>query len=132
MPIDVRQLQPGERVVLNCPKARFEQKREALFEGIFRSIKEAAARSVAEGRIDLLGGSTAAAFLNGGQPWARFLFQRVAGGGLRMRQPDGTRVTLPEGITELVGAFAVEADGTLRDETGRRIFIERRVLMGQG
>ncbi len=41
MPLSVLDLQPGDRVILNCPKARLATKREAIFEGIYSSAQTA-------------------------------------------------------------------------------------------
>jgi hypothetical protein len=112
MPVPVADLKPGDRVVLNCPKSRVMQKREAQFEGIFSSIEDALARGDA-----MLMGTSTMGFLSG-RAWARFLFGRAT---------DGSGIDV-----DAVGAFVVEPDGGLREEHGMRIFIERRMRMGQG
>lgn len=104
MPLKIQDLQPGDRVILNCPKAKTATQREAEFEGIFASVEDAVRR----GDRALLMGTTTADFLNAGNPWARFLM--------------GVR-----GGLDVVGTFVVEDDGCLRDEEGHRIFIERRL-----
>jgi hypothetical protein len=108
MPIKLTDLKPGDRVMLNCPKARTQPRREAIFEGIFESVAAAAADS----EIMAVGENTAA-FLASGNGWARSLLQT-------------------EGHFRLAIGFRIEPDGSLREEDGRRIFIERRLSMGQG
>ncbi len=133
MPIAITDLTPGDRVVLNCPKARGGQThREAQFEGIFTSIDEAMRKT--EIGMLLMGPSTAE-FLSTGQAWARFLLQTVSGPTRVLEYPGGGAVRgLPDfaGSTVLTAAFRIEPDGSLREEEGRRIFIERRLRMGQG
>jgi len=134
MPLKVTDLKPGDRVLLNCPKSRVTAKREAVFEGIFASLSEAQERTGTV-HIDLVD-DTAFAFLSHGKTWARFLFQRVGPGEcVNLRRADGSITALglaPGCSTDLVGAFLVEPDGSLREEEGRRIFIERRITAGQG
>jgi hypothetical protein len=110
MPLSVNDLQPGDRVVLNCPKARIMRKREAQFEGIFRSSVEASERG---NRRALLISKPTIEFLASGGAWARFLMES-------------------KGLWDVVAAFVIEPDGSMREEEGRRIFIERRMRMGQG
>jgi hypothetical protein len=112
MPFKITDLTPGDRVILNCPKSRVATHRQAQFEGIFQSLEDAMRREAAEGRLAYLAGSATAEFLNS-RPWARFLMQSRSS-------------------VELIGAFAVQPDGTLKDEEGRSIFIERRVFVGVG
>lgn len=133
MSIDVRELQPGERVVLNCPKARNYSKKEAQFEGLFDTA-EAAMEDGSIIKDQLIQRGTDAFMATPGQ-WARFLLQSVpAGADTILRTPDGqalplSRTGLPR---QLYGVFIVEADGGLREEEGRRIFIERRLHVGHG
>jgi hypothetical protein len=103
MPLNIADLKVGDRVILNCPKSA-RPKRAAQFEGIYYSIQEAM------GNFDavLLPGGTAEFLSNAQLGWAAFLMQTQGGFSLR-------------------GAFRVEADGGLREEEGRRIFIERRI-----
>lgn len=131
MPLSVMDMQPGDRVVLNCPSSRVMPKREAQFEGIFKSIEDAIQRGETTA---LVMGESTAAFLSSGKAWARFLFQRVNGPEVNIRHANGSKTELPtyNGATDLIGAFTVEPDGALRDEEGRRITIERRIRMGQG
>jgi hypothetical protein len=112
MPLRITDLQPGDRVVLNCPKSRVSVKREAVFEGIFESLDQTISKERTGGRAAYLAGSATAEFL-GSRPWARFLMQSRSG-------------------VDLIGAFAIQDDGTLKDEEGRSIFIERRVFVGVG
>ena len=105
MPIAIHDLSPGDRVVLNCPKARVMQKREAQFEGVFRSFTEAAPASTHSVTISEPSPSYVARGVSG---WARFLMGRV-------------------GRADIIGVFAVEPDGGLREDEGRRVFVERRL-----
>jgi hypothetical protein len=109
MPLSVNELQPGDRVVLNCPKARTMPKREAQFEGIFATLDEAQKSDL---RAGMLIQQKSVTFLRGGA-FARFLMGRMDG-------------------WDCIAAFVVEPDGSMREEEGRRIFIERRMRMGQG
>ena len=126
MPLRITDLAPGDRVILNCPKSRVAQKREAQFEGIYHSLQDAMT-----GYDILLAGTSTAEFLESGGTlgWAAFLFQVSAEPLVRVRNPDGspTYIPNPSGSMELRGAFVVEPDGSLREEEGRRIFIERRL-----
>ena len=133
MPVSVTDLKPGDRVVLNCPKARGQAKREAVFQGIFRSVAEAMA---SEPSIDaMIMMPQTEAFLSQGTAWARFLLQTISGPMQILEYPGGGAIKgMPshDGPTALMAAFLIEPDGGLREEEGRRIFIERRVVMGQG
>lgn len=51
MPVNVRDLQPGDRVVLNCPKARYKARREAEFSGIYTAAELRAFVSSGNGMI---------------------------------------------------------------------------------
>jgi hypothetical protein len=134
MSIDVRDLQPGDRVVLNCPKALRNQKREAQFEGLFPSALEAMAAG-SPFSAQLIQRHTEA-FTAAAGTWARFLLQTApAGSDVLFTTPGGDALQMPPtgGFTrQLYAAFIVEPDGALREEEGRRIFIERRVRMGHG
>ena len=116
MSISVLDLRPGDRVVLNCPKARIKPKREAEFEGLYNSIEELRASMVGHVLYDLPG---TASFIAGEKAcrWARFLLQTEVVDGVPRQLRNG---------------FVVDADGGLREEEGRRVFIERRVRVGQG
>jgi hypothetical protein len=105
----VTDLKPGDRVMLNCPKAA-KTHRQAIFQGIYRSVEEAMS---AGNESALLVGAETEKFLREGGSWARFLLQTLDG-------------------VSLGAAFVVETDGSLREEMGRRIFIERRLTMGRG
>lgn len=133
MPLHVNDLQPGDRVMLNCGASKVMAKREAQFEGIFQTIEEAMQREASDRAGSILLPGASAEFLAGGA-FARFLFQRSNDLTVRFRRPDGSRVEVsnPAGTMDLVGAFRIEPDGALREEQGRRITIERRVRMGQG
>jgi hypothetical protein len=132
MPIRVTDLKPGDRVVLNCPKARRNSKREAQFEGIFESMDDAMNHGGKAPDVLLMEHATEAFLAQ--KVWARFLLQTVSESGQVLRYPGGDAMNLPKfaGITELSAAFLVEPDGSLREEEGRRVFIERRVFVGQG
>lgn len=114
MPLLVADLKLNDRVLLNCPKSQIATHRQAVFQGVFESLPEAMAESLRRGSIGIeyLPCSATPEFLNG-RHWARFLMGTL-------------------GNTELIGAFAIQPDGTLKDETGRSIFIERRVFAGAG
>jgi hypothetical protein len=109
MPLNVQDLKSGDRVMLNCPTGRIP-KREAIFEGIFKSLEEAAQPDKYHQVITMCVPSEE--LLRTGA-FARFLLGR--------------------GVDwELVAAFRVEPDGGLREDEGRRVFIERRLPMGVG
>jgi hypothetical protein len=131
MPIPVTDLKPGDRVILNCPKARRQVKREAQFSGMFESFEAASAIDAV-----MIVREAAMRFISSGGPaWARFLLQTVSGGNRILEYPGGGVIQgLPEvnGETLLLAVFAVEPDGSMREEFGRRIFIERRLAMGKG
>jgi hypothetical protein len=132
MPLKVTDLKPGDRVLLNCPKSRLMTKREAVFEGLYHSLQDA----MADGPpgVLMIGKATEEFLRSGAQGWAGFLFQVTREPVLHIRHPDGTFDEFPNltGEMSLRGAFVVEPDGSLREEEGRRIFIERRVVMGRG
>lgn len=135
MSIDVRDLRPGERVVLNCPKAKGAQKREAQFEGIFERYADAMNDPWSSERSLLIQRHTVA-FSRTQGPWSRFLLQTSErGSDVVMRTPGGDALHPPgsaDAETRLMAVFAVEPDGGLREEEGRRIFIERRVQVNYG
>jgi hypothetical protein len=133
MPLKVTELQPGDRVVLNCPKARGNQKREAQFKGIYHSIDDAMKADNCD--VLAMGPMTEKFLSSGGRRWAAFLLQTTTGPGQLMTYPGGDPVAgLPPfpGATRLTAAFVVEPDGGMREEQGRRVFIERRLVMGHG
>ena len=110
MPISIHQLQPGDRVILNCPKARLMPKREAVFEGIFHSLADAVSRET----VDAVAIHTdAARFLDAGIPWARFLVRR-------------------DPASEIVVGLQIDADGNLREQQGMQVYIERRLVAERG
>ena len=113
MSLRVDELAPGDRVILNCPSSALMRKREAQFEGVYATLAEAI--DDAEHLAHFMKASTRA-FLEG-QRIARFLFRRGAEGGIAF---------------DIMGVFAVDNDGGLRDQTGKRLFIERKMRMGQG
>jgi hypothetical protein len=39
MPVNVRDLQAGDHVMLNCPKARYKARREAEFQKIYTAAE---------------------------------------------------------------------------------------------
>lgn len=133
MSIDVRELQPGDRVVLNCPKARNNSKQEAQFEGIFPT----AAAAMEEGSVTkwrLIQRGTEAFMAVAGQ-WARFLLATAPAGSDRIFEtPGGQALPMPATALprQLYAVFIVEVDGGLREEGGMRIFIERRLHVGRG
>lgn len=132
MPLRVDELRVGDRVMLNCPKARTAQHREAIFQGVYRTIEEAL--SDRSGYSALAMGPTTAAFLQNSGAWAAFQLQRLDAPLVDLVHPDQTRSTFapaPGGVN-LCAAFQVEPDGGLREEQGRRVFIERRIVAGQG
>lgn len=103
MPLNITDLKVGDRVILNCPKAT-KPRREAQFEGIYHSIGDAISSLDAL----VLPGATAEFLASGALGWAGFLLQTKGG-------------------VSLHAGFRIEPDGGLREEEGRRIFIERRV-----
>jgi hypothetical protein len=111
MSLRVEDLAPGDRVVLNCPSSRLMRKRDAIFEGVFDDMSN----RVGDRSAALMGAATYQ-FLDG-KRWARFMFSRFNEGKLDF---------------DVLGAFVVEPAGGLRDENGVRIFIERKMRMGQG
>lgn len=112
MSLRVDDLAPGDRVILNCPSSRIMRKRDAIFEGVFENMSD----QVGDRSAALMSPATYK-FLEG-KRWARFMFSRHCNEG-------------PLDF-DVMGAFAVDADGGLRDQTGVRLFIERRMRMGQG
>jgi|SRR5579863_151170 len=110
MPLTITDLKPGDRVVLNCPKARTAQHKEAQFEGVFRSFQE----MIKVGTADLtVISEPTVEYLQSERLWARFRMFTGAS-------------------WELLAGFAVNPDGSLRDDEGRRITIERRSRMQAG
>ncbi len=126
MPLKITDLQPGDRVILNCPKARVSRQREAQFEGLFRSVAEAMTK-IGDGALIM--GPETAKFLEEGGLWAAFLLQTRTDPVVRLRHVDGSHDDIPNlgGEIALRAAFVVEPDGSLREEEGRRVFIERRL-----
>jgi hypothetical protein len=129
MPVLVTDLTPGDRVMLNCPKARGNQtKRVAQFDGIFGSLDEAMTAS--GGVCALLTQRDTEAFIAAGGRFAKFLLQTAAESTPILEYPGGGAIRglpeLPAG-TQLIAAFVIEPDGSLRDEEGRRIYIEQRL-----
>lgn len=128
MAISVVDLKPGDRVVLNCPKARGPQtKRVAEFGGIYASLEEA---MLAHDYSALLTLEHTAAFIAAGGKFAKFLLQTASGQSRILEYPGGGPVRgfpeVPAG-TGLILALRIEPDGGLREEEGRRIFIEQRL-----
>ena len=105
--ISVRDLKPGDRVILNCPKSRATQRHMARFEGIFD-----APDAMASERYLLLMSAGTLAFISAG-PWAAFFLRRG-------------------GVEDTFFAFRVEEDGALREEEGKRVVVERRVTVAVG
>jgi hypothetical protein len=128
MPLHVNDLQPGDRVVLNCAAGRGRTKREARFQGIFSNYKDAL-----QGKPVLMR-TADEEFLACAEPIATFLLQRADRCQLLEYPGGGPLQGIPEfdGERELLGFFRVEPDGALREQQGRRITIEMRVRMGQG
>ncbi|MEI9971102.1 MAG: hypothetical protein WDO73_03060 [Ignavibacteriota bacterium] len=82
----------------------------------------------------ILGASTSG-FISSGGMWARFLLQTCSGPADVFEYPGGGVIQgLPQfdGETRLTAVFAIDPDGSMREEEGRRIFIERRLTMGNG
>jgi hypothetical protein len=81
-------------------------KRVAEFEGCYGSVDDVMAK---HGEVAVIVGSGTIEFLKSGDGlWAGFLFGSSEWGDFR-------------------AAFKVEPDGSLRDEEGRRIYVERRL-----
>jgi hypothetical protein len=130
MPLHVNDLQPGDRVVLNCAAGRGRTKCEALFDGIFENY--AAAAKIA---VSVLAGPRTEAFSVENGAVARFVLQTTSGPTRVFEYPGGGEMPpLPDfdGESCLIAIFRIEPDGALREEQGRRITIEMRVRMGQG
>jgi hypothetical protein len=106
MAIPVTDLAPGDRVILNCPKARIP-KRQAQFQGLYNSTLEMIdAAFPADGdRLAIFADPIPP---DEGQEWAAFLFWA-------------------SDSQEMRGAFAVQPDGNLLDEEGRKIYVEQRL-----
>jgi hypothetical protein len=115
MSLRIDELAPGDRVILNCPSSRIMKKRDAVFEGVFNTLE--AAMDAGEQPLHVAHRRTFE-FLKG-ERVARFLFRRgdTTEGGIAF---------------DIMGAFAVDRDGGLHDENGVRLFIERKMRMGQG
>ncbi len=111
MSLRIDDLAPGDRVILNCPSSRIMKKREAIFEGVFEDMAD----QVGDRSAALMSPATYK-FLEG-KRWARFMFSHSEEGPLNF---------------DIMGAFAVDRDGGLRDQNGVRLFIERKMRMGQG
>lgn len=122
--ISVFELRPGDRVILNCPKARRITKRQAEFVGLFEGEMALAAGN------DLVVGR----FRPGNHIWAKFLMQTATGGQIVEYPGGGAVAGVPPfaGVTALFAGFVVEQDGGMREEDGRRVFIEQRFRAGAG
>jgi len=122
MPLRVEDLHPGDRVLLNCPKSRVQTKREAVFEGTYDSFEQAAmtghAFTVWDAREHVPG-----------RRWARFLLQTVEADVVHC---GGAEFRTAAGVADLMIALAIEPDGSMRDDDGRGVFIERRMVAGKG
>jgi hypothetical protein len=103
MPIKVTELQAGDRVVLNCPKSRVTVKRNAEFEACYRTVDE-----MVEKHDATLITKATVEFLKSGGLWASFLFSS-------------------NDAIDLRCGFRVEPDGTMRDDEGRLVYVERRL-----
>jgi hypothetical protein len=123
MPVRIEDLRPGDRVILNCPKARRLPRREVEFCGVITPDEaiERINRSVVRDFDD--------AAMDRQARYAEFLFgfagpdQAVA-----FVQRDGRRHLIPPGRpTRHCCALRIADDGTLKDDEGRTVFIERRV-----
>jgi hypothetical protein len=128
VPVKLADLRPGDRVILNCPKSKVATHRQAEFIGVFKTLGEALDK---EPGTALLVDVGTLEFIKSGKGglWAGFVFQTSSDPTVRIRRGDGTydEFLNPTGRMEMRGAYVVEADGSLREEEGRRIFIERRV-----
>lgn len=103
--IDVNQLNPGDRVVINSPRQGVAKRAMVEFDGIFATAYEAIAHVMAH---SALVGVDTTGDLNG--PFANFRFN-----------------------TGLCAAFRVEPDGSMRDDMGRAVYVEEclgRARMG--
>jgi hypothetical protein len=128
MPLHVADLTAGDRVVLNCPKSRGLAKREAQFKGVFKTLHEALREY--DGAL-VLAGSEREALLNLDGAVAAFVLQ--TGDPATFKYPSGETLEVPfAGTSELTLTLRIKPDGSLHDETGMRVFIERRMRMGQG
>jgi hypothetical protein len=129
MPVPVTDLKPGDRVLLNCPKARGQAKREAQFKGIYKSITDTLSEYDATA---ILRGPGTDALFESGQAVAGFILQ--TGDPATFLYPSGEALHAPHagGTSDLTLVLRIEPDGSLREETGMRVFIERRMRMGQG
>lgn len=119
-------------MILNCPKSKVATHRQAEFIGVFKKLEEALDK---EPGTALLVDVGTLEFIKSGKdgPWAGFIFQTSSDPVVRIRNPNGSYSEFPNpaGKFDLRGAFVVEADGSLREEDGRRVFIERRVGRAQ-
>ena len=106
MPIKVTDLEPGDRVLLNAPKSRTATHREAIFMGLAPS----ALALMKDASIFIAAGEALTVeFLDSSRCWAGFQF------------------FIGDAGTKFCCGFAVDPDGSLRDDSGMRVFIERRL-----
>ena len=120
MPLRVTDLQPGDRVIINCPKARRLARREVEFRGI---LTAAEIQEWASG-----GGGAVYGKIEPDARYAEFLLRTVDTAtphdlldehGQRHRLPD-YRIVRHSCLMRIVG------DG-LKDDENRTVFIERRL-----
>jgi hypothetical protein len=111
--------------MLNCPKSRMQAKREAEFRGCFGSLAEASDDAL------IITDAKTSGFPTEGKLWAAFLLQTAPAydGKVRIRHADGTADEIPtlSCEVELRAAFVVDADGSMHDDEGRRLYVERRL-----
>jgi hypothetical protein len=119
-PLTIDQLSEGDRVLLNCPKSPVG-KREALFLRITTWGEERPRHQI---DVSPVPGNYAPS-----QKLA--VFQLQVGHGRVVTARAGVQVD-GDSLKILTGGFAIQQDGTLKDDEGRAVFIERRVFAGQG
>lgn len=96
--IDVNQLKPGDRVVLNSPQRGVARRCMVEFDGIFTTAAEAIAHASQAGIVQL----DTTGDLAG--PFAGFIFD-----------------------AHLRAAFHIEPDGSMLDDAGRAVYVEQRL-----
>ena len=121
MPVNVRDLKPGDRVMLNCPKARYKARREAEFQKIYTPAE---LRELTDGD----GGLLVIGHLDFNSEYAVFLLTVAVGEGYAL--VDGnSRMAIPNPpgtVLRHMCAMRI-TDGTLKDDEGRTVFIEQRL-----
>jgi hypothetical protein len=121
MPVNVRDLKPGDRVMLNCPKARYKARREAEFQKIYTPAE---LREKTRGDRGLL----VVGNLDPHSEYAVFLLTVAVGEGYALVDGNSRlHIPNPPGAVLRHSCAMRITDGTLKDDEGRTVFIEQRL-----